>query len=210
MQSFKSENPQFLVSSFKIKMESADGKHSEELSGNYFSNDLKGRADVRWSQKTEFKPHKGIKMIAAITYYNEKSYTLWYNSNTKSYEKIFKSDANNHIDEKQYSIDIKTIPDEIYEWDPISDKIKSIGNLNDSKKNSTGGGTKGGTTGANCDMSNYNGPEFDIQIDSQCKTAYAYQCAGNEDGRKTACALYNNYKSQWKGSGSFPKCPYCD
>ncbi|MBI1184825.1 hypothetical protein GC194_11160 [bacterium] len=71
---------------------------------------------------------------------------------------------------------------------------------------SGGSSSGGGGGGANCDMSNYKGPEFNVQIDSQCKTAYLYDCAGETDHRDVACRLYYEWDD---GSGSFPKCPYC-
>lgn len=75
--------------------------------------------------------------------------------------------------------------------------------------NANGGGSGGGGS-ASCDMSNYNGPEFNIQVDSQCKTAYLYDCQGMYSERDVACDLYYQWESSWQGSGSFPKCPYCN
>lgn len=72
-----------------------------------------------------------------------------------------------------------------------------------------GGGAGGGSV--NCDLANYDGPEFDIQVDSQCKTAYLYDCAGDITARNAACDLYYEYGNDvWTGSGSLPKCPYCN
>ncbi|MEO9477556.1 MAG: hypothetical protein ABJG41_18565 [Cyclobacteriaceae bacterium] len=53
----------------------------------------------------------------------------------------------------------------------------------------------------------YAGPEFNIQIDSQCKTAQLYLCAGNSDGVTVACGLYKQYQAQ---DSSIPNCPYCN
>ena len=73
------------------------------------------------------------------------------------------------------------------------------------------GGSAGGSGGAACDLENYNGPEFNIQVDSQCKTAYAYECAGLTEARDVACQTYYDYgNSVWTGSGSLPTCPYCN
>lgn len=58
---------------------------------------------------------------------------------------------------------------------------------------------------ANC-SGGYNGPTFDIQIDSQCQTAYAYACSGSEAGVKAACSIYKTYQ---KNDPSIPNCPYC-
>lgn len=65
-----------------------------------------------------------------------------------------------------------------------------------------------GPTGGSspCDLVNYNGPEFNTQIDAQCKTAYLYDCVGNEAGRAAACELYYSWDD---GSPDFPDCPYC-
>lgn len=52
----------------------------------------------------------------------------------------------------------------------------------------------------------YNGPTFDIQIDSQCQTAYAYTCSGSTAGVKAACAIYKTYQ---QNDPSIPNCPYC-
>lgn len=76
-----------------------------------------------------------------------------------------------------------------------------------SNLNNTGGGGGGG---ANCDISNYNGPEFDIQADSQCKSAYLYKCQGNFVAVQTTCDLYYSFESLWTGPGPYPRCPYCD
>ncbi len=70
----------------------------------------------------------------------------------------------------------------------------------------TGGSGGGGGTGS-CDASGYDGPEFDIQVDSQCKAAYYYECIGNSQGVAAACAIY----AQWKQDNpDIPSCPYCD
>ncbi|MEP4533410.1 MAG: hypothetical protein ABJ004_09995 [Cyclobacteriaceae bacterium] len=53
----------------------------------------------------------------------------------------------------------------------------------------------------------YAGPEFNIQIDSQCKTAQLYLCAGNADGVTVACGLYKQYQAE---DSSIPNCPYCN
>lgn len=52
------------------------------------------------------------------------------------------------------------------------------------------GAEDGGSGTGGCGSSGYNGPEFDIQVDSQCKAAYAYKCAGNQQGVDAACAIY--------------------
>lgn len=57
-----------------------------------------------------------------------------------------------------------------------------------------------------CANENYEGPEFNIQIDSQCKAAHVYTCSGNQDGVTVACALYKQYQDQ---DPSIPDCPYC-
>lgn len=61
-----------------------------------------------------------------------------------------------------------------------------------------------GSAGAGCD--DYNGPTFDIQIDSQCQAAYAYSCSGVQQGVDAACAIYKSYQ---KNNPSIPNCPYC-
>lgn len=68
------------------------------------------------------------------------------------------------------------------------------------------GKSGGSSNGAGCDLANYEGPEFNIQVDAQCKTAFLYDCAGNKEGVATACALYKEWDD---GSGNFPDCPYC-
>lgn len=61
------------------------------------------------------------------------------------------------------------------------------------------------TTVVNC--TGYDGPSFDIQIDSQCQTAYAYACSGYQPGVDAACAIYEAWQ---KDNPSIPDCPYCD
>lgn len=65
---------------------------------------------------------------------------------------------------------------------------------------------KAAVGGVDC-SGGYNGPEFDIQIDSQCQTAFAYACAGAQDGVDAACAIY---KAWQKENSSIPDCPYCN
>ena len=91
-------------------------------------------------------------------------------------------------------------------WHYVNSKGERYPGANGAFKN-RGGSSSG--SGSNCDPNNYNGPNFNIQIDSQCKTAHAYKCAGNQQGVQTACGLYYSYESQWQGPGSFPRCPYC-
>lgn len=69
--------------------------------------------------------------------------------------------------------------------------------LSSSFKNDYGGG--------GCDF--YAGPEFDIQIDGQCKAAFAYKCEGNEQGLRAACEIYKSWQQHQSG---IPNCPYCD
>jgi hypothetical protein len=80
----------------------------------------------------------------------------------------------------------------------------NLGTSRFTNRSASGGG------GGGCDLADYNGPEFDIQLDSQCKTAFLYDCAGEVQGVVTACALYESYRSLWQGPGSFPDCPYCN
>lgn len=72
-------------------------------------------------------------------------------------------------------------------------------------KSASGSDTGSGGTGS-CDASGYNGPEFDIQVDSQCKAAYAYQCSGNAQGVAATCAIYKQFRDD---NPSIPPCPYC-
>lgn len=73
----------------------------------------------------------------------------------------------------------------------------------------TGSGSSGGSV--NCNIADYDGPEFDIQVDAQCKAAYLYDCGGDIKARNAACKLYYDYGNEvWTGSGSLPKCPYCN
>lgn len=127
-----------------------------------------------------------------------------FNPLTQGYDKIFKSDANNHIDEYHYTQKIKLEPNGIYSWDPLNKMIELMGHLKDEKEAKE---NKEENAGANCDMNNYKGPEFDIQFDSQCKAAYLYKCAGNQKGLEATCAIYKNYQKQ---DPSIPNCPYCN
>lgn len=61
-------------------------------------------------------------------------------------------------------------------------------------------GSVGGCSGS------YDGPTFDIQIDSQCQTAYAYSCSNFQKGVDAACAIYKAYQ---KDNPKIPDCPYC-
>lgn len=78
---------------------------------------------------------------------------------------------------------------------------------NDNSQPGDGGSFSGssGSAGAGCD--GYDGPTFDIQIDSQCQTAYAYSCSGVQQGVDAACAIYKTYQ---RNDPSIPDCPYCN
>ncbi|MGV6862382.1 MAG: hypothetical protein ACWA41_11460 [Putridiphycobacter sp.] len=73
----------------------------------------------------------------------------------------------------------------------------------------SGGGSSSSSSSGGCSSDDYNGPEFDTQVDSQCKTAHLYDCQGMTSERDAACDLYYSWESSWTGSGSFPDCPYC-
>jgi len=76
-----------------------------------------------------------------------------------------------------------------------------------------GDGTASGTeadadnSGASCSEDDYDGPEFDIQIDSQCKLAFIYKCSNHAEGVAAACAIYQVYRNQFP---DIPECPYCN
>lgn len=75
-----------------------------------------------------------------------------------------------------------------------------------SSSGSQGGSGENDAGGVDC-SGGYNGPEFDIQIDSQCQAAYAYACSGAQEGVDAACSLYKGFQSQ---DSSIPDCPYCN
>lgn len=62
------------------------------------------------------------------------------------------------------------------------------------------------SSGANCSLSNYNGPDMSTQFEVQCKAAYTYKCAGNTNALKKQCAYYK----QLQQSYNLPDCPYCN
>lgn len=80
------------------------------------------------------------------------------------------------------------------------DKPGSNGAFQNDLNNPGGGGGVAGCSGG------YNGPTFDIQIDSQCQAAYAYKCAGSQQGVDATCAIYKTYQ---RNDSSIPNCPYC-
>lgn len=98
-------------------------------------------------------------------------------------------------------------------WDACYDDMQNVldvyqntGNIKPGPNSDEGAGS-GGSSSGNCGSSGYNGPEFDIQVDSQCKAAYAYLCAGNQQGADAACAIYRQWQED---DSSIPDCPYCD
>ncbi len=77
-----------------------------------------------------------------------------------------------------------------------------------------GDGTASGTEadannsgGASCSEDDYDGPEFDIQIDSQCKLAFIYRCSQADEAADVACSIYQGWRDQ---NPSIPACPYCN
>ena len=60
-----------------------------------------------------------------------------------------------------------------------------------------------------CGAEDYNGPDFNIQIDSYCKAAYAYDCAGQTSERDVYCDLYYEVASDF-GYANPPTCNYCN
>jgi|GEM_PF-3434098 len=115
---------------------------------------------------------------------------------------------NGFIDEDQtiQSIKSKIKAGRVYNWDTANNKLNDSGDKtdkrvgDDGKKSDTSAGSSSDACG------DYKGPEFNIQIDSQCKTAQLYKCAGNADGVTVACALYKQWQDQ---DSSIPDCPYC-
>lgn len=79
---------------------------------------------------------------------------------------------------------------------------------------SSGGGSFGGSGGSSsggCSNAAYNGPKFDVQVTSFCKTAQLAKCAGDQAAYNYSCTTYKDFGSSvWTGSGSLPKCPYCN
>lgn len=94
-------------------------------------------------------------------------------------------------------------------WDDCySDMQNVLNNYQSTGQITPGPGAEDGGSGTDgCGSSGYQGPEFDIQVDSQCKAAYAYQCAGNQQGVDAACAIYKQWQQQ---DSSIPNCPYCN
>ncbi len=93
----------------------------------------------------------------------------------------------------------------------VLDTWKNTGQVKAGPNSDGGGYNNGGGGTGNCDASGYNGPDFNIQVDAQCKAAYYYDCIGNNEGRDASCTLYYDYgNSVWTGSGSLPTCPYCN
>lgn len=89
------------------------------------------------------------------------------------------------------------------DFDRLAEKIKAkeARDTDDDDDDDDGNGT------GSCDENGYKGPEFDIQVDSQCKAAYFYECSGNAQGVAAACAVYK----QWQQDDpSIPNCPYCN
>ena len=102
-------------------------------------------------------------------------------------------------------------------WDACIDDMSNVldyfSNTGEIKPgpNSNGGSGGDGGSSVDCDIANYDGPEFDIQVDSQCKAAYLYDCVGDTAARDAACHLYYEYgNAVWTGSGSLPDCRYCN
>lgn len=96
----------------------------------------------------------------------------------------------------------------------VVDNYAATGNISPGPNSNGGGGGSGdggGGSSANCDLAYYNGPEFDIQVDSQCKAAFVYDCVGEIEARNASCDLYYEYgNAVWTGPGSLPDCPYCN
>jgi hypothetical protein len=102
-------------------------------------------------------------------------------------------------------------PKVIYDWDVESGSFEDSGEKTerierDDASSPTSAENSSAQIGA-CDLQNYAGPEFNTQFDSQCKAAYAYECAGNMEGVAAACAIYEQYQQQ--SNGQMPDCPYC-
>jgi len=89
-------------------------------------------------------------------------------------------------------------------------ETNSIIGLPYTEPDASGNGGSGGTNGdgsGNCDLSNYNGPNVNIQAGAQCQYAYVYACAGYQPGVDVACELYR----QWQQDNpSLPDCTYCE
>jgi hypothetical protein len=119
----------------------------------------------------------------------------------------------NYVSEQEFSVNIDIVAKTFF-MNSQATKL-SVGefdiNISASKKpgaDNIGSGNTGGgsSSGINC-SGGYQGPEFDIQIDSQCQAAFAYKCAGNTAGVTATCKIYNTYR---QNDPKIPKCPYCN
>ena len=70
-----------------------------------------------------------------------------------------------------------------------------------SEVESTGGDTG---NGGGCGTYSDSFSPADVQVIAQCQAAYAYTCAGNQEGVNATCAIIRAY-----GSSNISKCPYC-
>ena len=61
------------------------------------------------------------------------------------------------------------------------------------------------SSGANCSLNNYNGPNMDKQFEVQCQAAYTYKCTGNTDALRKQCDYYKELQKAY----NLPNCPYC-
>lgn len=111
-----------------------------------------------------------------------------------------------YFGQKLGEVTAKLDPKVIYDWDPSTSNLIDSGERTEKIDRSESSSSSNNSQAGNCDLNNYSGPNFDIQIDSQCKTAYAYDCSGNQDGVAAACAIYNQYREQ---DPTIPVCPYC-
>lgn len=77
----------------------------------------------------------------------------------------------------------------------------------DGKSPGANGSFTNESAGGGCAGGSYEGPLFDIQIDSQCQNAYAARCAGQDAVADASCSIYKSYQSN---DSSIPDCPYCN
>lgn len=70
----------------------------------------------------------------------------------------------------------------------------------EAKEKRANGGGSGGECGTYSDSFN----PADVQVIAQCQAAYAYKCAGNQQGVNATCAIIRGY-----GASNISKCPYC-
>lgn len=179
----------------------------KRFNSNSVSGDQRISKPIDWhSLIADVNPNRKLLFKARISYLSENAFEEGTDPITGEPTEYLVENYFDFIDYFEVEMETRIEPNRIYEMDMIAQTLEDLGvyfvepeELSEDLTDVSGS--------LNCDMDDYAGPIFNIQIHSQCQTAFLYDCFGYYDAAQVACQLYYDWDD---GSGNLPDCPYCD